>query len=87
METEEDMAGYFDSVAGHGVTAVFTNSQSQQSIINIIINKLDFNDNLQVFVINFLNSEKYFFFLCFGIIFFVDPAIRLYKSQKYIAIT
>ena len=37
---------------------------------NIIINKLDFNDNLQVLVINFLNSEKYFFFLCFGIIFF-----------------
>ena len=38
METEEDMAGYFDSTAGHGVTAVFTNSASEQSTINIIIN-------------------------------------------------
>ena len=38
IETEEDMAGYFDSVAGHGVSAVFTNSSSQQSSINIIIN-------------------------------------------------
>ena len=38
METEEDMAGYFDATAGHGVTAVFTNSSSQQSTINIILN-------------------------------------------------
>ncbi len=37
---------------------------------NIIINKLDFNENLQILFINFFSSEKYFFFLCFGIIIF-----------------
>ena len=44
---------------GIGIIPAFFSVLIDQNIIN---NKLDFNDNLQVLVINFLNSEKYFSF-------------------------
>ncbi len=37
---------------------------------NIILNKMDFNSSFQSFIINFFNSENFFFYLCFGIVIF-----------------
>ena len=48
METEEDMSAYLDSDFGHGRSAVFTNSSSAQSTINIILNNEYFEEEFGI---------------------------------------
>jgi ATP-binding cassette, subfamily B, bacterial PglK len=46
---------------------------------NIIINKMNLNSSFQSLIINFFNSENFFFYLCFGtIIFFLIKSFIIF---------
>ena len=58
---------------------------------NILINKVDFNLDLQNLLIIFFNSENFFFYLCFGIIvFFLIKSLivffLIFLMQNYLEI-